>query len=231
MANPAAPLDSTSAKMGFGIFLTGGNDTPAWVRIEDAAVVADETTVSGSMRVIPMGGTGKAGIIDDGAFTPGTSGVIMAGFEADESGTDSVDEGDAGAGRMTLDRKMIVTPQPHTAGGLSTFNASGADGADNAVLTSTAVAVKGSAGQLYGWFIYNPNDEASMVNFYDIAQGSTTVGSSNVKLQITIPAGAAANVMGAHGIPFATAITVSATKTAGSATAPDTGMDVQLFYK
>lgn len=126
---------------------------------------------------------------------------------------------------------LVTNPQPFTSGGLLTFNASGADSADNAVLTSTAVAVKASAGQLYGWYIYNPNDEASMVNFYNIAQGSTTVGSSAVKLQLTIPAGAAANLEMTHGIPFSTAITVSATKTAGSATAPDTGLDVQLFYK
>lgn len=170
-------------------------------------------------------------LADDAVFTPGTSKVLPIGLEADEGSTDSVDEGDVGAPRMTLDRKTITTPQPHTAGGLSTFNASGADGADTGVLTNTAVAVKASAGQLYGWFIYNPNDEASMVNLYDIAQGSVTVGTSTAKLQLTIPAGAAANVLGTMGIQFGTALTVSATKTAGSNTAPDVGLDVQLFYK
>jgi hypothetical protein len=60
-------------------------------------------------------------IQDDAAFTPATSKVMVAGFQADETATDSVDEGDAGAARMTLDRKVIVTPQPHTAGGLSIF--------------------------------------------------------------------------------------------------------------
>lgn len=50
---------------------------------------------------------GVSVVADDAAFTPGTStGFTMFGF-ADETGTDSVDEGDVGAVRMTLDRKLI----------------------------------------------------------------------------------------------------------------------------
>lgn len=44
---------------------------------------------------------------DDAAFTPATSRVMMMGAEADETGTDSVDEGDGGALRMTLNRRLI----------------------------------------------------------------------------------------------------------------------------
>ncbi len=47
---------------------------------------------------------------DDAAFTPGTSKVAVIGAQADETATDSVDEGDAGALRMTLDRRLIVAP-------------------------------------------------------------------------------------------------------------------------
>jgi hypothetical protein len=43
---------------------------------------------------------------DDGAFTPGTSKVFAVGFLADETAPDSVDEGDVGCPRMTLDRKV-----------------------------------------------------------------------------------------------------------------------------
>ena len=58
------------------------------------------------LLVYSVGGT-SAGITDDTAFTPGTSNVTPAGFFADETATDSVDEGDVGAARMTLDRKQI----------------------------------------------------------------------------------------------------------------------------
>ena len=49
--------------------------------------------------------------VDDGAFTPGTTPVQPAGFFADETATDSVDEGDTGAARMTLDRKQITASE------------------------------------------------------------------------------------------------------------------------
>lgn len=46
--------------------------------------------------------------VDDAAFTPGTSTVVVIAGEADETATDSVDEGDAGALRMTLNRRLIT---------------------------------------------------------------------------------------------------------------------------
>lgn len=48
---------------------------------------------------------------DDAAFTPGTSKVNAVGFIADETASDSVDEGDIGAARMTLDRKQHVVAE------------------------------------------------------------------------------------------------------------------------
>lgn len=51
---------------------------------------------------------GVATIADDGAFTVGTStGIVVMGL-ADEMATDSVSEGDVGALRMTLDRRLIT---------------------------------------------------------------------------------------------------------------------------
>jgi len=46
--------------------------------------------------------------VDDAAFTPGTSRITVMGAEADEVTPDSVDEGDAGALRMSLDRQLLV---------------------------------------------------------------------------------------------------------------------------
>lgn len=51
---------------------------------------------------------GKTMAADDAAFTPGTSGMITIGAFADETATDSVDEGDTGAIRMTLNRRLIM---------------------------------------------------------------------------------------------------------------------------
>lgn len=57
---------------------------------------------------------GIAGIVDDAAFTPGTSEVLPIGFLADETAPDSVNESDIGAARMSLDRKQYVIAHNET---------------------------------------------------------------------------------------------------------------------
>ena len=104
--------------------------------------------------------------VDDAAFTPATSRVLMVGFTADESSTDSVDEGDGGAPRMTLDRKVIASLYPHTAGGLSVYR--------NIDLDENGVNPKASAGQVYGYVVSN-RDTANVMylKIYDKATAPT----------------------------------------------------------
>lgn len=63
--------------------------------------------VEGAVSCSNCTGSG-ASDVDDSSFTLGTDSVAPAGFLADESGTDPVDEGDVGLARMTLDRKMLT---------------------------------------------------------------------------------------------------------------------------
>jgi hypothetical protein len=65
-----------------------------------------QSDANGALSVNIAGGS--SGMADDSAFTVGTSTVTPAGFIADDTATDSVDEGDVGAARMTLDRKQIT---------------------------------------------------------------------------------------------------------------------------
>lgn len=233
MANPTAPLDSSGAKMGFGIYLDGANDAPAWVRIVDAAVVADETTKSGAMvvaskvlhdaadvaaegpvkigavaatttqaavtagdrvalaasltgalHVVPTGGGALAALADDAAFTPGTNGVVMAGFEADETATDPVDEGDAGAARITLDRKQIMALYAHTAGGTTPYSAL----STAAVLTAE---IKGSAGQIYGLQVTNNGANEVFCRLYNQTGAPGSGDAVNIIWRGIVPGNAA----------------------------------------
>lgn len=168
-------------------------------------------------------------IADDAGFTPGTTKVGMAGFQADEAAIDSIDEGDAGAARMTLDRKQIVTIQPHTTGGWDVVSCTSGD--TLTALTNTAQAVKASAGKLGGWYIYNPNATAMYVIIYNIASGSVTVGTSTPKMVLCIPATSGANVELVNGITFDTAIAVAATTTGPGNTAPTTALEANFLYK
>lgn len=47
-------------------------------------------------------------VADDAAFTPATTKVMMAGFEYDDTTPDSVNEGDAGAARMSANRNLYT---------------------------------------------------------------------------------------------------------------------------
>lgn len=169
-------------------------------------------------------------LVDDAAFTPATSSVTMAGFEADETATDSVDEGDAGAARMTLDRKQIVTVQPHTAGGLTIFRSLDID--------ETEEDVKTSAGQVYGWYIFNATASIVYVKFYNATAATVVVGTTTPVMTLPIPAATSGGVgftmQTVEGIAFDTAICVAATtgladNDVGAPAA--NAVIIQVFYK
>jgi hypothetical protein len=146
-------------------------------------------------------------LADDAAFTPGTSRVLPVGFQADETATDSVDEGDVGAARITLDRKQIVTLQPHTQGGLTIFRSLDID--------ETEEDVKTSAGQLYFIHAMNMVATARYLKFYNATAANVTVGTTTPLLTFPVPAnsttGAGFTVSIPQGIPFSTAISVACT--------------------
>ena len=169
-------------------------------------------------------------LVDDAGFTPATSSVMMAGFQADEASIDSVDEGDAGAARMTLDRKVIVTPQPHTAGGVLISR-------DIDLDNGTLTVVKASAGQVYGWTITNTSTVTIYVKFYNATSG--TLGTGTPVLTIGIPGNASddttlAQSLGGLGIEFTTGISVGAGTGVADADNTDPGANAvvaNIYYK
>jgi hypothetical protein len=163
---------------------------------------------------------------DDAAFTPGTSKVLAVGFQCDESSTDSVDEGDVGAARMTADRRIYVTDPPRTSGGYDIFRSLDLD--------ETEEDVKTSAGQLFGWYIFNAAASTRYVKIYNATAANVTVGTTTPVITIPVPAGSAANVEFSNGIAFSTAITAAATTAvADNDTGAPSANDVviNLFYK
>lgn len=152
----------------------------------------------------------NASIADDAAFTPASTGVTMAGFTADETATDSVDEGDGGAARMTLDRKQIVTPYVHAGAG-------GATPYYNLDCDETEDAIKATAGKLFWIHVVNLANAKRYIKFYNATTANVTVGTTTPVLSFPIPTmgdtnGAGFTIhFGAMGVQFDTAITVAAT--------------------
>jgi len=145
---------------------------------------------------------------DDAAFTIGTSKVMVAGGVVDDASTDSADEGDAAAVRLTTDRKVVVNPQPHTTGGLST--------ARSLDLDETEEDIKTAAGQVYGWNITNFATSTRYVKFYNATAANVTVGTTTPLFTLAIPGNATddtmlAQALGGMGITFDTAISWAAT--------------------
>jgi hypothetical protein len=117
--------------------------------------------------------------------------------------------------------------QPQTTGGLSIFRSLDLD--------ETEEEVKATAGQVFGWHLFNAHaTDTVYIKFYNATAANVTVGTTTPVLTIPLKAGTGANVSFDNGIAFATAITVAATTGLADA---DTGAPaanqvvVNLLYK
>jgi hypothetical protein len=170
---------------------TDGDAVGVWADLNGAIVVAGR-------------------IVDDAAFTPGTSRVHPIAFQADENATDSVDEGDAGCPRMTLDRKVITTAYAHAAaGGHTPFKSLDLDESEE--------EVKGSGGKLFWLHAINLAATKRYLKVYNNTAAGTTVGTTVPDLTFPIPTLADTNGagfaihFGDAGIQLGTGITIAAT--------------------
>lgn len=81
----------------------------------------------------------------------------------------------------------------------------------NLDLDETGANVKATAGQVFGWYLYNAASATRHVKFYDKAT-APTVGSDTPVLTITLPPTSGANVFfGLPGIQFDNGIGLGAT--------------------
>lgn len=208
-----------------------------WCNVSNTLTVASHAVTNAGTFAVQVDGSALTALqliddivfSDDAAFTPGTSKVAAIGCQADESSTDSVDEGDIGCPRMTLDRKQIVTDLPHTAGGLTPHKTVSA-------ASTNATSVKGSAGQLYEIMASNVNAAARYLKLYDKAT-APTVGTDTPVWTLIIPGNTAGGgicktipkgLAFANGIAFA--LTTEATD-AGTTAVAANELVVNLGYK
>jgi len=147
-----------------------------------------------------------------------TSTTITGTVAVTESGTWTVQPGNT-----ANTTPWLTTQTPATSGGLS-VSFTGA-------LSTTVTSVKSSAGQLYGWFIGNPNASIAYVQIFNTASGSVTLGTTAPIMSLMIPASGSANVEYNNGIAYGTAISIAATTTYNGSTAPGTGLVVNVMYK
>lgn len=171
--------------------VTTGDAVRLWATLDGAQVTAGQ-------------------IVDDAAFGVATTRVVPVGLLADETATDSVDEGDAGVPRMTLDRKQIVTNYAHAPAGGWTPHV-------NLDVDETEDDIKTSAGKL-GWIhVINRSTGVRYIKFYNATAANVTVGTTTPVLSFPVPTMADTNGagfcinFGDVGTQFDTALSVAAT--------------------
>lgn len=194
--------------------VAGATDTGVaqWMIRRDTPTAV--TPIAGDYEIPQISANGEqwvrlAGeIADDSVFTVATTRVVPIGLLADETATDSVDEGDAGIARMTLDRKTIVAPYAHIAGGATPYKL-------NSAASTNATSVKASAGQVYSIMATNQNAAVRYLKLYNKAS-APTVGTDTPVQTYAIPGATA-------GAGFTLSIPVGMTFPLGIAFAITTG--------
>lgn len=110
-----------------------------WQVQSNNANLATQTTVAAIQTAVEL--LDDAIVADDAAFTPATTKVLMAGFEFDDTSPDSVNEGDAGAARMSANRCIYVNIRDNAGNerGLN-IDANGAIAVDTELPAAAALA-------------------------------------------------------------------------------------------
>lgn len=175
---------------------------------EASLSIMDDWDESDRAKVNPI--AGQAGVQGgSGTSTALTQRVVLATDVALPAGTNALGH---------------VIADPATTGGLTTFHLESA-------ATTNATVVKASAGQLYGWYIYNSNAAARKVAFHNTASAPTA--GASIFFTLVIPAASGANAFSPIGIAFSTGIAITtvtglADNNATAVAADD--LNINLFY-
>jgi hypothetical protein len=188
---------------------------------QDALPITDN---AGSLTV-----DGTVGATQSGTWTvqPGNTANTTA-WKVDGSAVTQPVSGTVTVNALPTGSNVVgqVGLEPRTTGGLSISRTLSA-------ASTNATSVKASAGQVFGYYLFNANAATRYLKLYNKAS-SPTVGTDTPVATIPIPAGAAANVEFTNGVGFATGIALALTTGVADS---DTGavaaneVVVNLFYK
>lgn len=196
-----------------GTFAVQASQAGTWTLGANSGVDVGDVTINNA-------GGGSAVNIQDGgnAITVDNGGTFAV--QAAQSGTWTVQPGNT-----ANTTPWLVSQTPATSGGLSTWHLVSA-------ASTNATVIKGSAGQVYGWYLYNSNASSRKVAFHNTA--STPTAGASVFFSLVLPPNSGANVAFPSGIAFSTGIAV--TMVTGNADTDATAVasgDIiaNIFYK
>jgi hypothetical protein len=142
-------------------------------------------SVTGNKLDVNASVTLETAYVDDSAFVIGTDKVNAQGFLADETATDSVDEGDIGLARMTLDRRMITSAEQSGTWNIGTVttltgitnDVSIDDGGNSITVDNSTLSVVGGGTEATALRVTIASDSTGLLSIDD-GGGSITVDGS-----------------------------------------------------
>jgi len=196
---------------------------PTGTNLHTVTDTGSTTAVTGNVTVVQPTGTNlhvvndaSSAVIGHVITDTGSTTAVTGTVAVTESGTWTVQPGNT-----ANTTPWLVTQAPATSGGVSTNVQQS--------LTSSAL-VKGSAGQKYGYEVYNPNASAVYVFFYNTTSAPTIGSTTNLLTQMGIPSLSGAIFNHTIGIPFSTGIYVAVSTSPTSAAAPGSGLTITTLY-
>lgn len=164
---------------------------------------ASSSGTDGDYSTVNTDASGRVWVNASGAAVPITDNA--GSLTVDNAGTFAVQAAQSGTwtvqpGNTPNTSAWLTSTRPGTSGGLSISHIVSAG-------STNATNIKASAGQVFGWYIYNSNAAARKVAFHNTA-GTPTAGAS-VVFSLVVPPTSGANVFSEVGIAFATGIAVT----------------------
>jgi hypothetical protein len=173
------------------------------VRDDSLATLTPADADYTQLRTTSQGRLWTSAVIDTAlpAGTANIGDVDVASIAAGDNNIGNVDLASAIPAGTALIGGVNV--RPGTTGGLSIHKSIDLDESEE--------EVKGTAGQVFGWFLKNRSAAEVFIKFYNATAANVTVGSTTPVFTLSLESKQAANVEFTNGIAFSTAICVAAT--------------------
>jgi hypothetical protein len=217
----AAALRVTVASDSTGVLSVDDNGGSLTVDNPALSVVGGGLEATAQRVTIATDSTGVLSVDDNGGSLTVDGTVTINAIPAGTNNIGDVDVLTIAAGTNAIGNVGIV---PRTTGGATPFRFNDID--------ETEEEVKGTAGQVFGWSVYNDGAGGEIYfHIYNATAANVTVGTTTPLVTLGIPAGGGANAFTEMGIAFGTAITIAATTAHDGTGAPAANQVVgTLFY-
>jgi hypothetical protein len=194
-----SPFDAQSVSLR-GVSPMSANFALPVQMLNSPAVTMTSTTLT---AVTPGTAAANLGKAEDAVHASGDTGVFALAVRTDTPASTASATGDYDALHTDNLGALQVREIPNPAGLLTRSRVASA-------ASTNATSVKASAGQVYGWYLFNTTATLKFFKLYDLA-AAPTVGTSTPVITIPLPPNGGAVVNWHYGIPFPTGIAYAIT--------------------